>query len=73
MNDLEQTRSNPESDNAAPEPRPSKDRERRGWPFWVVLVLALAALAFYTLTGELGGVSSRQPQPQPRATTTTGK
>ncbi len=71
MNDLEQTRSNPESDNAASEPRPSKDREHRGWLFWVALVLALMALAFYTLTGELGGLSPRQPQPP--ATTGIGK
>ncbi len=60
MNDLEHGH-HPHSDNETSEHRSGKERERHGWPFWVTLVLALVALAFYTLTGELGGFFPRQP------------
>lgn len=67
MNDLEQTHSNSSGDDAIPENDTALKRERHSWPFWVALVLALVALAFYTLTGELGGFFPRQPR-QPVAT-----
>ncbi|MEO6908981.1 MAG: hypothetical protein ABI210_13930 [Abditibacteriaceae bacterium] len=46
-------------------------RERRSWLFWVFLVLAFVAMAFYILTGDLGGLR-RNHQPQP-VTTAIGK
>ncbi len=69
MNDLEQTRSNPSSDDATPNHPSERKRERRGWLFWVGLVLALVALTFYMLSGDLGGWYRGQPR-QPVATTT---
>ncbi|MEO6908024.1 MAG: hypothetical protein ABI210_09060 [Abditibacteriaceae bacterium] len=46
-------------------------RDRHSWIFWVFLVLAFVAMAFYILTGDLGGRYRGQPS-QP-VTTAIGK
>jgi hypothetical protein len=52
-----------------PDGRPYWQRAHRDWRVWVGVIVMLAAMAIYLMTGDLSGWSSTQPQPPPSLNT----